>query len=73
MISIFEKNFKVKKIFDPNDANDVKCYKSFLKNSSWGVTGCPFILENPYLSIPHMIQDKIVRNLLKVKYEQSNS
>lgn len=49
----------MKKIFDVNSAIDLRHYQSFLKNKSWG-KGCPFELEWPFLSIPEMIQHKIV-------------
>jgi hypothetical protein len=42
--------------------DDVEEYKFFVKNGKWK-TGCPFILEQPYLSVPHMINDKIIRHM----------
>jgi hypothetical protein len=66
MITVFQKNFVAKKVFDPNDENDVDIFKKFLIENKWPKSGCPFMLENPYISIPHMIQEKIVRNLFKI-------
>lgn len=66
MITILQEKFKNKRIFNPNEQKDIECYKKFLQHSRWEPDGCPFILENPHLSVPHMIQDKIVKNLLGV-------
>jgi hypothetical protein len=47
-----------KRQFDPKNPEDITEYKRFLKNGGWkGV--CPFELEWPYTSVPHMIADKI--------------
>ena len=48
-----------KRVFDPNSKEDLKAYKHFLDNHSWGSNGCPFELEWPWLSIPDMISHKI--------------
>jgi len=63
---ILDKLLQPKRHFDVNDKTDVEMYTGFLKTSAWGGTGCPFILEYPYLSIPDMIKDKLVRKFLKV-------
>lgn len=56
-----------KRKFDLNDKKDVEIYKSFLETNSWKITGsCPFVLEFPYLTVPDMIKDKLVRKFLKV-------
>lgn len=49
--------------FDPNDKKDLEEFNYFLSNRKWK-TVCPFFLEWPYLTIPDMIKDKIVRNIL---------
>jgi hypothetical protein len=49
--------------FDPNDKEDLQEFNYFLQNRKWK-TVCPFFLEWPYLTIPDMIKDKIVRNIL---------
>ena len=43
--------------------------KRFIKDQTWGNDGCPFYLEYPYKSIPAMVKDKIVYNVVGVKYE----
>lgn len=52
-----------KRKFDPSNVNDLKIYKEFVKNGAWGNKGCPFVLELPYLSVPHMIADKIASHV----------
>lgn len=66
MLSTFQKSLNSKKVFDPNDLKDVEIFKNFLTENRWPEKGCPFILENPYISIPHMIQDKMVRKFLNI-------
>lgn len=53
-------------LFDVNNKKDVDAYKFFLTHSMWDGS-CPFILEEPYLSIPDMIKDKLVHKMLKVE------
>ena len=48
-----------KRVFDANSKEDLRVYKHFLDNHSWGKNGCPFELEWPWLSIPDMISHKI--------------
>lgn len=56
-----------KRVFDMNNKKDVEIYKSFLETNSWKVSGsCPFNLEYPYLTVPDMIKDKLIRKFLKV-------
>jgi hypothetical protein len=49
--------------FDPNSKKDLKEFGYFLKNNRWQNI-CPFFLEWPYLTIPDMVKDKVVRNIL---------
>lgn len=56
-----------KRTFDVNSTEDVKVYRKFVINKSWGSKGCPFTIEYPYLSIPDMIKDKLVKKHLKLK------
>ena len=41
----------------------------FVVNKAWGINGCPFICEFPFLTIPDMIQEKLIYKFLKVKHE----
>jgi hypothetical protein len=57
-----------RKIFDPSNSEHLKLVRIFMQENAWKNTSamgtCPFLLEWPYLSVPDMIKDKIVRNLL---------
>jgi hypothetical protein len=56
-----------KRKFDMNKKQDIEIYKYFLQTNSWKIAGsCPFEIEYPYLSVPDMIKDKLVRKYLKV-------
>lgn len=59
----------VKRKFDVNNKKDVEIYKSFLVTRRWGVTGCPFALEFPHLTIPDMIKDKMMDKYMKIDRE----
>ena len=59
----------VKRKFDVNNKKDVEMYKSFLVTRRWGVTGCPFALEFPHLTIPDMIKDKMMDKYMKIDRE----
>jgi hypothetical protein len=59
-----------KRLFNPKSKTDLLTYKTFLKKG-WGKSGCPFILVFPYQTVPHMIQDKIIHNVLGVKNDKS--
>lgn len=58
---------KVRRQFDINSKQDIDCYKKFLMQHRWGPDGCPFILEEPFDSIPGMLDNKLVRFFLKIK------
>jgi hypothetical protein len=56
-----------RRLFDINSIKDIEVYRSFLETSSWKMAGsCPFKLEYPYISVPDMIKDKLIRKYLKV-------
>lgn len=63
---ILEKVVKVKRNFNVNNKKDVALYKTFIIQGRWGVDGCPFILEYPYLSVPDMIKDKLIHKYLNI-------
>jgi hypothetical protein len=60
-----------KRLFNAKSKNDLMAYKQFLSTGGWGRGGCPFLLVFPYMTIPHMIQDKIIHNVLGVNYEKT--
>lgn len=53
---------KQKLYYDVKNKSHVKMYKEFLETYSWGESGCPFVLEYPYLTVPDMIKDKLIRH-----------
>jgi hypothetical protein len=58
---------KSKRRFNVNDTKDLETFANFVKKSTWGSQGCPFEVEDPYLSVPDMIKDKIARKHLGIK------
>ena len=63
---ILEKVVKTKRDFNVNNKKDVALYRTFLIEGKWGVEGCPFALEYPYLTVPDMIKDKLIHKYLKI-------
>jgi len=57
---------KIRRVFNENNKADVEVYRQFLINSTWGHNGCPFLLEEPFASIPGMIDNKLIRKFLKI-------
>jgi hypothetical protein len=70
---VLESFIKPKRFFDENSKKDIEVVKNFLKNDSWGIDCCPFILEPPYQSIPEMIKDRVIMKALNIqrKYDES--
>ena len=58
---------KQRKPFDVNNQADCTAFAKFLKTGAWGKDGCPFEIEDPWLSIPDMIKDKLARKHLGIK------
>ena len=58
---------KQRRQFDVNNSADCSVFAKFLKNGAWGKDGCPFEIEDPWLSIPDMIKDKLARKYLGIK------
>jgi hypothetical protein len=61
------KKVKERRVFDINSKKDVQVYVDFLKTGAWGLGGCPFKLQFPYVNVPDMIKDKLVHKFLKVE------
>lgn len=66
MLRDFILKIKNKRHFNVNSKADLEIYKNFVLKSGWGSEGCPFLVEEPYISIPYMIQEKIVAKALKL-------
>lgn len=65
-MSVLDTLLPTKRYFDVNSKKDIEIFRGFLTNNAWGGACCPFELEEPFLSIPEMIKDKMVRKQLKV-------
>ena len=68
---ILEHSLGQKRFFNPKSKKDIMAYKHFLQTGGWGGRGCPFYLVFPYMTIPHMIQDKIIHSVLGVQNDKS--
>ena len=55
-------------IFNPANKQHRLDYAQFIKYNNWR-TGCRFLLEEPYMNIPTLIQDKLVNYYLKPMLE----
>jgi hypothetical protein len=64
---ILEQFTKQRRLFNVNNKKDVYVFRNFLRKNAWGKTGCPFMLEFPYMTIPDMIRDKLIHKTLKIK------
>lgn len=47
-------------LFDPKNKQHIKLFKHFLNENRWG-SPCPFLLEEPWLTIPDMLKDKYIK------------
>jgi hypothetical protein len=60
-----------KRPFDPKNKSDINLLKRFMQEDKWGESPqflpCPFLLEDPYLTIPDMIKDKYIKFQLGIK------
>lgn len=66
-MSILSQINKNRIIFDPVNKKHIAMYREFLVNNcKWSTNGCPYELEWPYLTVPDMIRDKIIRKYLKL-------
>ena len=61
-----------KRLFDVNDKKDVAVYKKFLESGAWGIECCPFALEEPYISVPDMIKDKLIHKTLGIEFDREH-
>lgn len=52
--------------FDVNNEAHLHTYRQFLAEGRWGSQGCPFKSEYPWISVPAMINDKIVAKFLSL-------
>jgi len=67
-LTTFQKhNVSRRRFFDPSNKEDLKELKFFIARTKWK-NGCPFFLEEPFIDIPAMCENKFTRYMLaKVK------
>jgi hypothetical protein len=54
-------------LFDATSKDDMKLAKNFFIRHAWGPDGCPFFLEVPWLNVPDMLKDRIMKYHLDIK------
>jgi hypothetical protein len=62
--TVFKRRF-AKRFFDVNNKEDLKMYRNFITTGGWGINGCPFELEWPFISVPDMLAHKISEYAVK--------
>ena len=67
---ILETMIRQKRYFNEKSKKDIAVAKTFFANHGWGKSGCPFILEYPYMTVPDMIKDKMIYKSLGIKYDR---
>jgi hypothetical protein len=67
---VLETLIQQKRFFNEKSKRDISLARYFFDNHSWGDSGCPFILEYPYMSIPDMIKDKMIHKSLGLKFDR---
>jgi len=55
-----------KYLFDPRNKQHINLFRYFLNEKRWG-SPCPFLLEEPYLTIPDMMKDKYIKSQLGIE------
>ena len=53
-----------RRLFDPNNKEDLSEFKYFLEHDKWR-GACPFYLEDAWDNVPAMCKDKYTRLMLK--------
>ncbi len=61
--TILDRRLKKRVPFDPMNKEHLAEFKFFRENARWKTT-CPFLLEEPYLSIPSMCEDRCLNLIL---------
>jgi hypothetical protein len=59
-----------KRPFNPKNKSDITLLRKFMQENRWGeppqFLPCPFLLEEPYLTIPDMMKDKYIKYQLGI-------
>ena len=62
-LKTFRKAFSPRRDFNPSSTKDLQELKFFKENNKWKA-GCPFYLDDPYLEIPSMCDNKFTNYML---------
>jgi hypothetical protein len=62
-LSTFRRSFNPRREFNPADKKDLQELKFFKKKGKWK-NGCPFYLEDPFVDIPAMCENKFTTYML---------
>lgn len=62
-LKTFRNAFSPKRDFNPAAIKDLQELKFFKENNKWK-TGCPFYIDDPYLEIPSMCDNKFTNYML---------
>ena len=70
-MSKLDENTKTRRYFDVKNKPDLSIFKHFVIHNAWGKEGCPFLLEEPFLTIPDMIRYKLTNEFLGIENVQA--
>jgi hypothetical protein len=56
--------------FDPENMVHRLCYHSFITNRTWSKSKFRFVLEDTYIDVPSMINDKLIKHYLNREFEE---
>ena len=62
-LKTFRKAFSPRRDFNPSSTKDLQELKFFKENNKWKA-GCPFHIDDPYLEIPSMCDNKFTNYML---------
>lgn len=62
-LSTFRKSFAPRRDFDPSRKKDLLELKYFKNTGKWK-NGCPFYVENPFIDVPAMCENKFTAYML---------
>jgi len=63
-LSTFRRSFNLRREFNPSLKEDLMELKFYKKNGKWK-NGCPFFLEDPFVEIPAMCENKFTNYMLE--------
>ena len=60
-------------IFDAENPKHRLAYKKYLETSSWAHCDFQFVLEEPFLDLPHNIDHKMVRYYINNEFKKTKT